>query len=236
VILRGRAGRGGWDSNEVNLAKRIDTLKAIAFDFDGVILESQDIKTEAFVELFAKFPGQLEEIRKYHLDNAGISRYVKFEHISREILGLPYTETDRERLGAEFSQLVYDRIIACPEVNGARDLLRGLRPRVLRVVASGTPQDELRRIVHERRMTEWFDEVWGTPRTKTEILRDLLARHALAPGQVLMVGDARSDYQAAQETGLKFLARELGSVFTGMNVAKVTDLGEMAGWLEGEET
>lgn len=217
------------------MAKRIDSLRAIVFDFDGVILESHDIKTEAFLTLFADFPGRLEEIRKYHLENAGISRYVKFEHITRGILGLPYTDADRERLGAGFTRLTHERILACSEVRGAGELLRGLRHRVLRAVASGTPQDDLRQIVRERGMTEWFDEVWGTPRTKTEILRDLLARHAWTPGQVLMVGDAMSDYKAAREAGVRFLARENGSVFAGMDVAQVADLAQMREWLEGKE-
>jgi len=211
--------------------KRIDTLKAIVFDFDGVILESHDIKTEAFLALFADHSDRLEEIRSYHLHNVGISRYVKFEHIMREILGLPYTEADRERLGAGFARLTHERILACPEVPGARELLRGLRGRVLRAVASGTPQDELRQIVGERSMTEWFDELWGTPRTKPDILCDVLIRHRLSPAQVLMVGDGMSDYKAAQETGVRFLAREAGLVFAGMDVDKVRDLVQMAQWL-----
>ncbi|GAF78578.1 unnamed protein product, partial [marine sediment metagenome] len=31
-------------------------IKAIIFDFDGVIVESSDIKTEAFRELFQDYP------------------------------------------------------------------------------------------------------------------------------------------------------------------------------------
>ncbi len=114
-------------------------------------------------------------------------------------------------------------------------MLQSLKDRVLRIVVSGTPQDELRVIVADRGMTDWFDEVWGTPRTKPEILRDALSRHALPPQTVLMVGDGMSDYQAAREAGLRFLAREKDSVFTDVAVEKVGDLMEMAAWLEGTD-
>jgi phosphoglycolate phosphatase-like HAD superfamily hydrolase len=218
--------------HEESVNKRIDTLRAIAFDFDGVILESADIKTQAFMALYAAFPECLPAIREYHVSNAGISRYVKFEYIQTKILGLPYTDRDRALRSAEFERLTHEQILRCPEVKGAAALLRGLKNRVIRIVASGTPQDELRIIVAGRGMAGWFEEVWGTPLTKPEILRDVLARHQLSAGGVLMVGDAMNDYQSAQETGVRFLARETGSTFAGMTVDKVRDLGEMGEWLE----
>jgi phosphoglycolate phosphatase-like HAD superfamily hydrolase len=221
--------------HEEPVKKRIDTLRAIGFDFDGVILESVDIKTQAFMALYAAFPERLPAIREYHLSNAGISRYVKFEYIQKKILGLPYTDRDREWQSAEFARLTYEQILRCPEVPGAAGLLQGLAGRILRIVVSGTPQDELRKIVADRGMAGWFDEVWGTPRTKPEILRDVLARHALSPSSVLMVGDGMSDYKAACEVGTRFLARETESNFDGLVVEKVRDLVELGEWLEGTD-
>jgi phosphoglycolate phosphatase-like HAD superfamily hydrolase len=212
--------------------KRIDSLRAIVFDFDGVILESANIKTEAFLELYTDYPDKLQAIRDYHLDNVGISRYVKFEHIQRNILGLPYTEEVRKQVSGEFERLTRERIFHCPQVPGAEDVLRRLRGRVLRIVASGTPQAELELIVATRKMGDWFEELWGTPRAKADILRDVMARHALSPHQVLMVGDGMSDYDAAREAGTRFLARETESNFDELSVAKVKDLTEMESWLE----
>jgi phosphoglycolate phosphatase-like HAD superfamily hydrolase len=217
------------------MTKRIDSLQAIVFDFDGVILESAGIKTDAFLAMYAHYPERLAEIRQYHLANAGISRYVKFEYIQRVILGLPYTEQDRQRLSAEFERFTHEKILACPQVPGAEELLRSLKDRALRIVASGTPQTELDQIVAERGMGGWFDEVWGTPRTKPQILGEVLARHALDPQTVLMVGDGMSDYQAASEIGTRFLARETDGVFAGIAVEKVRNMTEMGEWLEKKD-
>ena len=55
-------------------------IKAIFFDFDGVILESVSIKGDVFQKLFADYPEHLAEILNYHLENGGVSRYDKFEY------------------------------------------------------------------------------------------------------------------------------------------------------------
>jgi beta-phosphoglucomutase-like phosphatase (HAD superfamily) len=219
----------------VQPVKRIDLLSAIVFDFDGVILESADIKTQSFLELYADYPDKLGAIRDYHIAQAGISRYVKFEHIQKNILGLPYTEQDKKRASAEFERLTREKILRCPQVPGAEALLLGLRGRVLRIVGSGTPQPELELIVERRGMRDWFEEWWGSPRMKADILRDVMARYRLSPDQVLMVGDGMSDYDAARETGARFLARETETSFNGLCIEKVRDMKEMVAWLEGVE-
>ena len=51
-------------------------IEAIIFDFDGVILESADIKTNAFRTLFEKeSPELINKIISYHFKNMGISRF-----------------------------------------------------------------------------------------------------------------------------------------------------------------
>jgi phosphoglycolate phosphatase-like HAD superfamily hydrolase len=215
---------------------RLDHLRAIVFDFDGVILDSAEIKIQAFQELFEEHAQVRAEISAYLLSHSGISRYIKFEYVTSQILGLPYDEAERDRLDRRFEQLAYEKIIACREIPGARALLAFLRGKVLRPVASGAPETELRRIVAARQMDDWFDEVWGTPRAKEEILRDIMVRHGFAPSEMLMVGDAMTDLNAARETGVRFLAREPGSVFSTLDVERVSNLIEMQTWLEGTDT
>ncbi|EJT2953629.1 HAD hydrolase-like protein, partial [Campylobacter coli] len=45
----------------------IENIKNIIFDFDGVILDSVELKTQAFAELFKEFPkNKVQELVKYH--------------------------------------------------------------------------------------------------------------------------------------------------------------------------
>lgn len=185
-------------------------IRAVVFDFDGVILESADVKTEAFVELYAEHGDEVVgQVRAHHLANLGISRFKKFAWIAENVLGRALTEADSAALGRRFSDLALAKVLVAPFVPGAEAALAALGAlRLPMFVASGTPHDELQLIVERRGLGPAFREVHGTPREKPEILRDLLARLGLTPDQLLFIGDGMSDYQAARAVGTEFLARD----------------------------
>lgn len=82
-------------------------IRAIIFDFDGVILDSVDIKTKAFARLFEEHgPEVVEQVVADHLAQCGISRFRKFAHIYENILHRPMPDGESERLGEKFSALV----------------------------------------------------------------------------------------------------------------------------------
>ena len=212
-----------------------EPYRAVVFDFDGVLVESGEIKTGAFLELFAGYPQQREAIRAYHLQNVGVSRYVKFEHIVRNLLGLPFDEGTQEELGAAFSDLVRHKVVACAFVPGAREMLEHLRGRCRLFVASGTPHAELEWIVGARGLAPYFEGVWGTPHSKAETAQAIAAEQGLHGGEMLMVGDGLADYQAAQAAGIDFLARitdENRELWRTLPVTGVRDLHEMRTWWE----
>jgi len=181
----------------------------VFFDFDGVIVESSDVKTQAFARLFSHLPDDsVKRILDYHRANAGISRFRKFEWIYDTVLAQPLSEAKRAELGARFSELTLQRVLDAPLVPGVEGALDALHEIVPLYVASGTPQDELEKIVAERQLSGYFHAVYGSPATKAVVVREVLASHDLSPGQALFIGDGPSDYRAAVETGVHFLARD----------------------------
>jgi phosphoglycolate phosphatase-like HAD superfamily hydrolase len=204
----------------------------VVFDFDGVILESADLKTHAFLELFAHLPDEaLARVRAHHLANMGISRFKKFEWIYQNILGRALSPDDSAALGRRFSELALGKVLAAPFVHGAQAALSTLSATYPLFVASGTPQDELTHIVEARALGGFFREVWGTPAEKPAILRDLMTRHRWSSDQVLFIGDGLSDHKAAIATGVHFLARdtsELHDEWTRLGVRRVDDLSDLA--------
>lgn len=202
-------------------------FEAIIFDFDGVILESADIKTDAFVELFEAYPEHQDAVLRHHLDNLGVSRYQKFEWIYRELLQQPLAEAERERLGKAFSALVFEKVLACSFVPGARETLAALVGQVPMFVASGTPQPELLKIVERRNLTPFFTEVRGTPPEKSALVKDLIDTHNLAPERTVLVGDGVSDYEAALHNHIPFIARStpaLDATWQEKEVHQITDV------------
>lgn len=207
------------------------SLRAVVFDFDGVILESADVKTHAFVELYAAHGADVQAaVRDYHLANLGISRFKKFAWIAEHVLGGgALSDADSRALGDRFSALAYDKVLAAPFVPGAREALAALGHLPL-FVASGTPQDELDQIVDRRELRGAFREVWGSPAEKAAVVRDLLARHGLAAAETLFIGDGLTDYRAATAAGVEFLARDtpdLHDQWIALGVRMRPDLREL---------
>jgi len=182
-------------------------IKTIILDLDGVIIESAGIKTEAFRTLFKGYPDKLPQIMAYHEKNAGISRYIKFRYIYEKMLGQELTPEREKELGEEFSRIVLDQILKAPFVAGVIKFLKNNYKRYLLFIASGTPEEELHYILRKRKLDTYFRGAYGTPRTKTDITRRILAEHRLASQEAIFIGDAESDRVAAAETGVIFVAR-----------------------------
>ena len=206
---------------------------AIVFDFDGVLVESVDVKTRAFAALYAEYGADIEQrVTAHHLAHSGISRYVKFRHYHENFLGIHYDGAIGEQLSARFSRLVVDAIVAAPYVTGAQEFLNTHHRRLPLFVASGTPDEELHEIVQRRGMRHYFESVHGSPATKGDILKGVIRRCNLVPARVLMLGDATADLDGAREAGAAFIGRAAcgGSPFPP-GVPTIADLTALAGQL-----
>lgn len=208
----------------------------LVFDFDGVIIESADIKTRAFRDLFSAYPDHMDAIVAYHEANAGISRFKKIRHIHKHFLGKPLADQEEQKLGERFATLVVKEVLRCPFVPGALELLRACSRTHALFVASGTPEEELRRLVEARGLAGLFREVCGSPKTKDAILEDILAVTKAPRTSILFVGDGLSDYEAASAAGVAFIGRvrpASRNLFEPFGVPVVEDLFDLGRMLEG---
>lgn len=183
--------------------------QAIIFDFDGVVVESGDIKTQAFANLYRSYGETImTEVARYHKLNGGMSRYRKFHYFQQHLLEKPpLTPDEEQQLDRQFSELVVEAVIASEAVPGAAELIRKESARIPLFVASGTPEAELNTIVIRRGLASYFTGVRGSPTPKQTLIADILSTHALSPERVLMIGDALIDYQSAQLNKIAFLGR-----------------------------
>ena len=182
-------------------------MDMVFFDFDGVILDSVSIKTRAFGELFEHYGESVRrQVIDYHLSHGGVSRFEKFRYYYREILRQKVNEEAIGKLGEQFTELTLEMVLSAPFIDGAEATLDALMDAgVPAVVCSGTPQEELERIVEARNLGGYFVEVHGSPRKKPEIVEDVCSRHSLNPADCLFIGDALTDLKAARTAGMPFL-------------------------------
>lgn len=183
-------------------------IKAVLFDFDGVIAESFDVKTSAFAKLFEPYgPQVVEQVVAHHLAHGGVSRFVKILHYHEHFVGKAIDEAELADWCRRFSELVLDAVASSPLVPGALELLQQCSAKYDCFIVTGTPQEEMEEIASRKGLAKYFREIHGSPRTKREITRQIMAAHRLRPEEALFVGDALADYDAASDSGLKFIGR-----------------------------
>jgi phosphoglycolate phosphatase-like HAD superfamily hydrolase len=180
---------------------------AVIFDFDGVIVESTDIKTAAFRALFADHPDHVDAIEALHRRHEGVNRAIKFEMIFRDILRRPLDAETKAALARRYGDLVVDQVVACPAVGGVPDVLDGLGRHVPLAVVSSTPDGELAEIVTRRDLARYFRAVRGAPPAKATAIGEVIARFDWSADRVAMVGDTTADLEAARHNGLRFVGR-----------------------------
>ena len=176
----------------------------LVFDCDGVVLNSNRVKTDAFYEAALPYgETAATALVDYHVSNGGISRYKKFTYfIEHLVAGKPGPGLDE--LLNRYAVQVRAGLMEC-EVASGLQTLKECTPQARWLIVSGGDQTELREVFYQRKLDKLFDGgIFGSPDTKDEILsRELLLRNIELPA--LFLGDSKYDYQAANVAGLDFV-------------------------------
>lgn len=185
--------------------KRLDTYATLVFDCDGVILDSNRVKREAFYRAALPYgEAPARQLVDYHVRNGGISRLVKFELFLREMVGQPVTQTAMQQLLDRFEQASLQGLLQCALAPGLAEL-RQAAPQARWMVVSGALQSELHEVFGRRGIAPMFDAgIFGSPDNKEVILAREIARGNLAL-PALFLGDSRYDHVAARGAGLDFV-------------------------------
>lgn len=188
--------------------------KTFVFDCDGVILNSNRVKTEAFYKAALPFGEKAASLLvDYHVNNGGISRYKKFEWFLSKIKG----EIDPELLKLlleNYATFVSEGLNSCDLVSGLAEF-REATGDANWLIVSGGDQQELRSVFEKRNISDFFDGgIFGSPDTKEVILRRELQRFNIEL-PALFLGDSRYDHEAARDSNIDFLFLSYWTEFKG---------------------
>jgi HAD superfamily hydrolase (TIGR01549 family) len=189
----------------VNVSIDVGKYKTLIFDCDGVILNSNEVKTTAFYNATLSYGEKFaQRFIKYHKENGGISRYKKFEYFMTEIVRTQYNENELSDLLDIYAREVSHGLLTC-QIADNIDALRKATPDARWLIVSGGDQLELREVFKKRNLDIYFDGgIFGSPENKNEIIaREVKKENVRSP--CLFIGDSRYDFLAANQAGLDFV-------------------------------
>lgn len=183
------------------------SIDIIFFDFDGTLVDSAAVKRSCFYSVFPNTPECRSIVSAVLFDNPEGSRYEVIPRMLDQMLSnglalLPGTTS--QTVIESYTDQVLAAVMNCDEMPGAGRILGALSTRCTICIASNTPESDLRKLVEARQWHELVRSIDGYPRGKTEIIRERLSEFSASPCRALVVGDGKSDEQAAEANGCVF--------------------------------
>ena len=186
-------------------------VNAIIFDFDGVVLESLNVKTNAFKKLYESYGSDISKrVVEHHLENGGVSRFDKIKFYHNIFLGEDIDEKKIQKIAQKFSEMVVNEIMKVPFVDGAKQFIEDNYKRYLMFISSATPTNELKFICKQRKIAKYFQGIFGSPDSKSKHISSIITNYSLNNREIVFIGDSSSDLDAANTHNLTFIARLSG--------------------------
>ena len=190
------------------MVNRLDLCdcKTIIFDCDGVILNSNHIKTTAFRSICEPYGNQeTEDFLRFHQSNGGISREVKFSYFLEKIIKFRGdVASEHKKMMSEYSSIVSKGMLTC-EVNEYIYDLKLVTPEAKWMVLSGSNEIELKHVFGQRDLGRLFNlGIYGSPDSKKTHMRRFIETD-FVERPAMFIGDSMYDYEVALEFDLQFV-------------------------------
>lgn len=203
----------------------------VILDCDGVILDSNRLKIDAFrqtLEAHGFDQATVVAGSAWQSVSFGTSRYRLFETMLSGRFGEP-PPVSLDALLATYGSSCAAGYLEVPETPRLRAALEMLAEQAALFVVSGSDEAELRQVLHKRRLSPFFRQIYGSPATKVQNIARVREAYESAtgrpPARVLFVGDAVADLEAADATGCEFVFMEPYSTVREEMLTRVAERG-----------
>ena len=184
----------------------VDHFEVFVFDFDGTLVESNEIKLRAFYRVAEHLDGSRERISSIMSNNPHWTRVEIFNELTRNFFPKEERAQVSERLLRAYSKHTIDEVAHAPEVKGAFELLEALSVKQKDIyISSATPLPDLVELTQRRSLSGFIKECFGAPEDKREHLASIKELSACSWKDVLCIGDGDGDEAAALACGCEFI-------------------------------
>jgi len=208
-------------------------IKAIIFDFDGVIAESVEVKTDAFAKIYMTYGKDIvARIVEHHESNGGMSRFEKFQLYHKLFLKKAISNNEKKDLAVQFSKLVVEKVIDAPYVPGALEYIQKCYDKYKLFISTGTPTKEIQKILIGRGIEHYFTDVFGSPDKKNTHINNIEAKYGIRTNEMIFYGDSYTDLDAAINANVPFVLiqngfnKKLASTYKGKIINNFIELNQ----------
>lgn len=218
----------------MNSTQFLKKYNSVIFDNDGVIMDSNAAKTEAFAKALDGEGAELiDEFIKYHQTFGGISRFEKIKYFYSVIKNEKNYENSVKDTLQKYAYFSKKALLSADLLPGIEDFLKFLKNNNKSIfIISGGDQSELIEVFQNRNLLQYFTEVNGSPASKSDILKKLVIDNKIS-FPAAYFGDAKLDYSTSKEYGVDFIFIYSKSEWKeGINFCKKNNCRLMPNFLE----
>tara|TARA_B100001059_G_scaffold51041_1_gene44476 strand:+ start:7553 stop:8161 length:609 start_codon:yes stop_codon:yes gene_type:complete len=176
------------------------------WDFDGVLIESDDIRTAGFEHVFRAYnTSVISKIINFHKKNGGLSRYFKINHFYEVIIKKKLTKDLLELHLTDYTNFVYERLIN-PKLLISENLTFIKKNQSKNhFIVSASDEKELKSICNNLKIDYLFSEIKGSPQIKENNILSIISKNKLNKAKCVLIGDSINDLNAATIANIDFI-------------------------------
>jgi HAD superfamily hydrolase (TIGR01549 family) len=193
----------------------LDQYEIIIFDCDGVLIDINELKCEAFGKAVESYSSEIVDKFVHHCrNNFGISRYVKFKEFFSDFSNEPFNEEKYNDLVKRYASICKNFYKSAEITPGTEKLLSELSLNNKYIyVSSGSDENELKEVLSVRNLRKYFSGIYGSPKSKSECTSIILHKHP--DKRAVFIGDSLADLRAAREHKIDFIYMSKFTAQTG---------------------
>ncbi len=173
------------------------------FDCDGVILNSNKVKTNAFYKIAIEYGEEsAKKLLNYHVKNGGISRYKKIKFFQENILKNNDFDIYQKLLN-DYSKILKKELLNTEISNGIFKI-KQFFPNSKLAIVSGSDQKELIWLFKKLKIDYIFDMgIFGSPKSKKEIFYQIFQNSSDIVSSIFL-GDSKYDFEVSKIYDIDF--------------------------------
>lgn len=185
-------------------------IRAIAFDFDGVISPGGELLKLRAWDLLAtteneQFQKELIATRTALVDG----KRNRFSVISATLSACGFSAESiplaTEQLAGRYNDIVQKLLFETGIPVSTHETLATLSSKLPLYINSATPENAVQESCERLGVRKFFKKIFGQPTGKVENLQRILATEHITPHELLFVGDSPIDVGAAHACGCSFI-------------------------------